>query len=284
MTMEGASMKKSHKLISLILLILSVIFFILSIAGIVGVWVIKKPLIDSINSEIQVIRDDLNVAEKNLTQVEDELDLLGNQIDVFQTVIEAVGDEAINSTQVVSDVVTGIEEKISPLLSSAESGVNTLYETFISIKTALEVINNLPLIEIEVPGGDTIQSLLEKIETIQEQINTTQDDIENIARTTEELITTLTNNFQNWEQFVDEGLQSTATYKERITYYDNRLTTLEGGIPTWINTSTVLITITLLWLAFSQTGLFILAWSFYKNQDLLLRWRQQPEEKTETEK
>lgn len=276
-------MKKSHKIISLILLILSVTFFVFSIAGIIGLWIIKQPMIDSITSEIQMIRSDLNIAEVNLTRVEDELDLLGNQIDIFQSVIETIGDEAINSTQVISDIVTGIEDKISPLLSSAETGVNTLYETFTSIKSALEVLNNLPLVEIEVPGGDTIQGLLEKIETIQGQINTTQDDIENIARTTEELITTLTNNFQNWEQFVDEGLQSITTYKERITYYDQRLAGLEEGIPKWINISSILITLTLLWLAFSQIGLFILAWSFYKNQDLLLRWRQQPESKTEPE-
>ena len=266
-------MTKFRKIISLTILVLSIFFFIISLAGIPTTWILNQNLTEMALSEIEIARSDLQDAKTRLTLVDEDLTLLGNQIVIFQGVLDSVGDNAIESTQVVADVVTGVEEKISPILSGAESSVDTIYEAFTSIKDTLEELNNIPFIDITVPGGETLETILENMESLQDQIQTTQDDITNIAKTTEELITTLRTNFENWEKFVNENLDELSGYQERIDAYDNRLANLEENLPNWLLISSISITIILFWTALSQIGLFILAWSFYKEQDLLERWR-----------
>jgi len=62
-------------------------------------------------------------------------------------------------------------------------------------------------------------------------------------------------------------------YETMVTDHRTQLVNLQTNIPKWIDQASIILTVGLLWLAFSQVGLFILAWSFYKGEDLLDRWR-----------
>jgi len=255
--------------------ILSIFFFVISCAGIISVWVTNQPLTNTIITEIHIAQEDLDTAASSINSVQEELALLGGQIDIFQSVLDLIGEDAVQATQKVADIVIGVEEKISPLINQAEEGVNTVYDTFQSIKEILETINQLPLINIELPGGETIENLIVKIESLQSDIQDTKASVEQVADTTKALVTTLTTNFENWELFINETQSSLGGYESRIAEYQELLSNLERRLPQWIDIASVLITILLLWMVFSQIGLFLLAWSVYKDEDLIARLRVQ---------
>jgi len=256
---------------SLGLSILSIFFFVISCVGIVSIWITNQPLTNTILTEINIAQEDLDTASRSINSVQEELSLLGGQIDIFQSVLDLIGDDAIQATQKVADIVNGVEEKITPLINQAEEGVNTVYDTFQSIKEILETINQLPLINIELPGGETIETLIEKIESLQNDIQNTKASVEQVADTTKALVTTLTTNFENWETFINETQSSLSNYESRISQYQDSLSNLERRLPKWIDVTSILITILLLWMAFSQIGLFLITWSVYKDKDLVAR-------------
>ena len=97
--------------------------------------------------------------------------------------------------------------------------------------------------------------------------------MESISQLTQETVETLTTGFQNWEQNIAEYLITLDDYQATISSYQERLDDLEENLSGWIDLAAIGLTIILIWTAFSQFALFILAWSFYKEQDLLESWR-----------
>lgn len=64
-------------------------------------------------------------------------------------------------------------------------------------------------------------------------------------------------------------------YSSKVAAYQARVDDLQARIPGWLDWAAVILTVFFVWLGFSQVGLFVLGWKFYKGEDLLARWQTQ---------
>lgn len=104
-------------------------------------------------------------------------------------------------------------------------------------------------------------------------MNDTKEKVENVSQITQDTVETLKTGFTNWEETIVEYIESLDEYGSTINEYQEQLTYLEENVPRWINIASIALTVLLVWTAFSQVALFVLSWSFYKERDLLARWR-----------
>lgn len=263
----------TKKFLSLLLLILSGFFLLVSLSGVITIWVTQQRITDDSLASIQQAQSDLARVEKDIDSLRDELQVAQSQIDIFQSVLESIGLEAVENAQVVSDVVTKVEGTITPILDGVDERANAVRDTFVSLKETIEKVNELPLVNIEVPGLELIDTIIKNIDNLQTQVKDTKTKVESISQLTQETVETLTTGFQNWEQNIAQYLITLDDYQATISSYQERLDGLEENLSGWIDLAAIGLTIILIWTAFSQFALFILAWSFFKEQDLLESWR-----------
>jgi len=263
----------SKRILALVLIILSVFLTLVSVGGVIAIWVANGPITDSSMMKIQSAGEDLAQAADYLEEAQVELESAQAQIDIFQSILNTAGIEAVENAQVISDIVVKVEDTLTPLLDQASEGVNSIGELFDSIVETIEKLNDLPLVSLDIPGSEVLDSLSGSVSDLQEQIEDTKSKIESISQLTQDTVETLTTGFENWETLIAENLSVIDAYRGKIADYQAELAQLETNLPKWIDMASIALTLLLVWLAFTQIALFVLAWSFYKEEDLLMRWR-----------
>jgi len=267
--METERKSTIKPIIGLALLILSVIFFVVSLGGLIGIWVYNQPLTDQALTLIETTSQDLEGAAAAIELSKVELISAGAQLDLLQAIMETLGINAEEDLNRLADIVGRVEDTLSPVLDSVAGGINTLRESLLTIKETLERINELPLVNIEVPGIDSIEQGTEQLGNLQSQIEEGGGKIEQLSQTTQDTVDSLSTGFAKLEISITSLLATLDEYGEKIEATQEELTYLEDNLPKWIDYSAALLTVILVWLGISQVGLFILGWSYYKEQDLI---------------
>jgi chromosome segregation ATPase len=264
---------KNKRILGLILLILSVFFFIASLAGIAAAWVYNVRFTDQALTELSAIQTDLTLTQTNLQTAQEKLESAQAQIDIFQTALEAIGLDAMEDAQVLAEVVAKVENTLTPILDQASVTVSSFRDKFISFKESLESLNDLPLVNIEIPGVETIDQIAQNVSDLNSQILETKQKVEDVSTLTQETVETFSSGFTNWETTIQENLAMLDSYSVKISAYQGRVAELQAKVPGWLDWAAVILTVIFVWLAFSQVALFVLAWEFYKGEDLLKKWR-----------
>jgi chromosome segregation ATPase len=266
---EGKKTSNVKRIGGLILLILSVIFFLISLGGLIGIWVYNQPLTERALTTIETISVDLEGAAEAIELSKAELISAQAQIDLLQAILETLGLNAAEDLNRLADIVSKVEDTLSPVLNSVSSGISTLRDSLLTIKDTLETINELPLINIQVPGIETVEEGANQLDTLQNQIEEGGGKIEQLSQTTQDTIDSLVTGFAELEGSIVILLETLDVYESKIESTQAQLQYLESNLPTWIDLASVILTVILVWLGISQVGLFILAWSLFKDQDLL---------------
>ena len=264
---------KGKRVWALILLILSVFFFLASLAGIATVWVYNVRFTEQALAELGRIGADLALTQQSIQTAREDLESAQAQIDIFQTAIDAIGLDAMQNTQVLGEVVGKVEGTLTPILDQAAGTVGAFRDKFVAFKEALESLNNLPLINIEIPGVETIDQIAQNVAELQTQILETKEKVQDISTLAQETVETFSTGFANWETTIQESLAQLDTYSGKIASYQARVEDLQAKGPGWLDWAAAILTGFFVWLAFSQVGLFLLAWEFYRGEDLLARWK-----------
>ena len=266
---------KRNRILALILLILSVFFFLASLVGIAAAWIYNARFTEGALAELGAIGADLALTQQNIQSAQEDLTSAQAQIDIFQTAIDAIGLDALQNTQVLAEVVGKVEGTLTPILDQAAGTVGAFRDRFVAFKEALESLNDLPLVNIEIPGVETIDQIAQNVTELQSQILETKEKVQDVSTLTQETVETFSTGFANWETTIQDNLALLDSYTSKISVYQARVAELQAGIPGWLDWAAVVLTILFVWLAFSQVALFVVAWEFYKGEDLLAHWQNQ---------
>jgi methyl-accepting chemotaxis protein len=251
------------------LLVLSVIFFLVSVGGLIGIWYYNQPLTERSMTLIQTTSDDLEGAAAAIELSRAELISTQAQLDLLQAILETLGINAEEDLNRLAEIVSRVEDTLTPVLDSVAGGINMLREALLNILDTLERINELPLVNIEIPGIEEIEQGAEQLGNLQNQIEEGAGKIEQLSQTTQDTVDSLTTGFNQLEISINNLLGILDEYAEKIEDAQEQLSYLEDNLPRWIDYTSVILTVILVWLGISQVGLFILGWSYYKGEDLI---------------
>jgi methyl-accepting chemotaxis protein len=267
--MDPEPKSKIPPMIGLALLVLSVIFFLVSLAGLIGIWVYNQPLTERALSLVETTSQDLEGASAAIELSKTELISAQAQIDLLQAILETLGVNAEEDLNRLADIVGRVEDTLTPVLDSVAGGIGTLRESLLTIKETLERINELPLVNIQIPGIEGIEQGAEQLGNLQNQIEEGGGKIEQLSQTTQDTVDSLTTGFAELESSIGILLETLDEYGQKIETTQEQLTYLDENLGRWIDWISVVLTVILVWLGISQVGLFILGWSYYKSQNLV---------------
>jgi len=256
-------------ILGLALLVLSVVFFLVSLGGLIGIWVYNQPLTERVMTLVQTTSQDLEGAAAAIELSQAELISAQAQLDLLQAIMETLGINAEEDLNRLADIVSRVEDTLSPVLDSVSSGIGTLRDALLNIKDTLERINELPLVNIEIPGIEEVEQGAGQLQDLQNQIEEGGGKIEQLSQTTQDTVDSLVTGFVRLETSMDSLMETLDEYAQKIDATQDQLTYLEQNLPRWIEYTSAVLTVILVWLGISQVGLFVLGWSYYKGQDLV---------------
>ena len=266
--MQTDRYSKIKPIIGLSLLVLSVVFFLVSLGGLIAIWVNNQPLTERALTLVETTSQDLEGAAAAIELSKAELISAQAQIDLLQAILETLGLNAAEDLNRLADIVGKVEGTLTPVLDRVAGSIGVLRDSLLSIKGTLERLNELPLVNIQVPGIEEIEQGAEQLGNLQTQIEEGGGKIEQLSQTTKNTIDSLTTGFAELESSIGILLETLDTYAEKIESTQAQLTYLDENLARWIDWISAALTVILVWLGISQVGLFILGWGFYKGRDL----------------
>lgn len=264
---------KVQRGIALALLILSVVFFVAGIASLIVIWVGNQPLTEEILGRIEIVDNDLEIAEISFTETRLELEATQQQIDLIQSVVAAIGIDSQENVEILTDIVQSFDDRLTPLIDTVSGGVGKLSEAFLALKNIVEKLNALPLVSIEIPGAEKLAELSASLEEQQISVIQLKEKAQQLSGLTQDTLNTLTTGYADFEVTINNLMALVSEYEGKVKAYREQLAFLQTNIPGWIDQASAVLTVFLVWFLISQCGLFAFAWSYYTGKDLIMRWR-----------
>jgi len=261
-------MEKAKQPVSTALMIVSVIFFLSSMAGIALTWIAYQQVHSDLLPRLEIIESDLRSAQADLQFAKTELDQVQEQIDLLQTALDTLGIDGAASLQAIADLVGNLEGMLSPIITTVAERVQDLRDALTSLKETVDRINQLPLVNLEIPGVEQLEEAAASLGTLQETIEGGGDKVTQASTITQETVTALTTGFAELETSAQNLSAALAGYDVKISAYLVEIDALQASLPRTASLLAASLIILLVWLGVSQVGLFVLAWSMYTGKNL----------------
>jgi uncharacterized protein (DUF3084 family) len=261
-------MDKAKQPLSTALMIISVIFLLISMAGIALTWIYYQQVQTDLLPRLETIESDLRSAQADLQFAKTELDQVQVQIDLLQTALDTLGIDGAASLQAIADLVGNLEGMLSPLITAVADRVQDLRDGLTALKETVDRLNQLPLINLEIPGVEQLEEAAASLGSLQETIEGGGDKVTQASTITQETVTALTTGFAELEASAQNLSAALAGYDAKINAYLLQIDALQASLPRTASLLAASLILLLAWLGVSQVGLFVLAWSAYTGNRL----------------
>ncbi len=256
-----------RKIWSMTLMVLSTIFFIGSVIGMGTVWYYNEPLTQEITIRLQKIDGELAQAQSALTEAQGELERALRIVIAAETALEALSQQTAQAQDILGNVKGTIDEKLLPGLNTSRDKVSQVKEMVESLRGTLETINNLPLVDLDIPGDELLANIIAAADSLDAEIANVEDIAKQASTFAGDTSYLIGGDLSETKTSMTNLLAVIEEYDEKITSWQEQIAVWEQSQPGWIDNTSISLTVFLLWFAFSQAGLFLIGYTAWKGRD-----------------
>lgn len=243
-----------------LLFLVSLAVLIASVAGGVGVWVAKEPVITKITGVHRRIGSALDLAEANLEQVKASLARAGERLDSAREEQRKIAQQPQQGGALRRLLARQVQQRLVPELGNAHEKLHTVAEAAVVVNSILEDVGNIPFLST---SGLDLDSITEM-----------NNSLANVGPTAWELSRLLgeadANSAEADAQLaqIERVLLSMkgmiATNEPRLVEIRQRVDEVKSKSLQWILPATILISALCFWIALSQVSMMFHACSWWK--------------------
>jgi hypothetical protein len=274
------------RILAFVIMILSVILIILCIVGIIGNWSINNSVTIGITKILTGIENTLGLADDALGRLDTRVGSAQERVADFEQSVQTAGENWAENPVILTALSEKLDLGIAPAINDLRETVQSIRETLIAVQNAIQAINALPFVSVgkETSDWESLQQLSEGISALNEGVQETRN---GIREAKEEAATQVGFAVGKGASRLDSGLATIETavadYGTRISELRTEVSAFKASVIFWLDVASVIMTLLLLWLIFSQVVVFVLGLSVYRNENLFARWiggsmKQPPEE------
>ncbi|MBI5822908.1 MAG: hypothetical protein HZB18_02700 [Chloroflexi bacterium] len=259
----------ARKIFSSTLIVLSSTLLILSIFGIALAWVYNEPL-----TKLSILR--LQEADSQLAQIQTDLRDAKAEVERALRIIQSAEDALASLTQQTTDAKTLLEDvnatlddQLIPGLETTRTSITEVRSTLEDLRGALEQINSLPFINLNIPGDELLVSIIGQVDDLDSGIANVQDLAQRASTFISDTSYLLGGDFNETKQQLEDLVLVLTEYDQKATDWRKQIATLIESAPRWIDNASLSLTVGLLWFAFSQFGLTLHGLSMKRGIDPL---------------
>ena len=275
-----------RRILAILIMVLSVVLTILSIAGIVGNWFVNDSVTDDIVKVLTGVENALGLADDALGRVDTRVGAARDRIATFEETVATAGEKFTEDPVILTALSEKLDLGIAPAVSELRATVQSVRETVVGIQNAIQAINALPFISIgdKVSDSARLQRLSEGVTALTEGGEETRN---GVREAKQRIATRAAFAIGKGTSRLDSGLATieaaVADYGTQVSEMRAQVSALKASVTFWLDVASVILTLILLWLIFSQVVVFILGLSFFRNENLFARWIGGPTEEPSEE-
>jgi len=267
----------ARKILSGILIVLSSILLILSLVGIGAAWYYNEPLTLDMNARLVAVDDELDLTQTALHGARDEMERALRFIDSAEESLEALSQQSAQAKEFL-DAVTGmLDETISPSLAISKEKIGETQKTLDDLRESIEFINKFPLINLNVPDEEILSFFIEITNTLESEVDRVGQMAEQASTFLNDSSYLLGGDLQETRENIQDLMVVVDEYETKIGGWREQLATLKKDFPGWIDRTSIILTVFLLWFGFSQFGLLLHGLASWRSENPLAALRKSGE-------
>jgi len=247
----------ARKIIARTLIVLSSIFLLLSVVGIGAAWFYNEPLTRATTSQLKEIDNELTLAQTTLASSRVELERALRIVDATEQALEKLAAQSTSAENLLEGIQGTLDNKLLPELKTTRERINSARAALESLQSVLaEISGFIPGVDLGVPekivtdliaSTNSLDTEIANVETVAQQASTFVSDTSYL------LGGDLTATRASLESF----LAAIKEYEQKVTDWRAQVTNLSEDLPTWIDRTSISLTLFLLWFGLSQFGLLL---------------------------
>jgi small-conductance mechanosensitive channel len=231
------------------------------------IWYYNTPLTQKITTQLQEIDNELTQARSALTSAQGELERALRIVDAAEKALTALSQQTAQAQDILGGVKGTIDDKLLPGLKTARDKVDQVKGLVESLRSTLQTLNNLPLVNINLPGDEMLTNIIGAADSLDSQITNVEDMAKQASTFASDTSYLLGGDLSDTRNSLSSLLEVIKEYNGKVTGWQEQIAILEQSIPGWIDKTSITLTVLLLWFAFSQTGLFLIGYTVWKGGD-----------------
>ena len=180
------------------LIIISIASLLFSLAALAGVWIVRKPIADTMTAGLALASDTLEVTGYTLGVVDDGLASAGDLVASTQRTVDSLATTLDSTTPALQTVGDLVGTGVPAALTAANATIRTAQKSAETVDGVLTILSQLPLLNIayspEVPLSQalndistSLESLPAGLEQLGEQVTESVSNLPTLASATRDL-------------------------------------------------------------------------------------------------
>jgi F0F1-type ATP synthase membrane subunit b/b' len=266
-----------RKIFTWFLIVVSSIMLMLSAVGIGLAWFYNEPLTGEAVLRLQEVDAGLAQIQTDLKSARAEVERALRIIESAEKALQSLTEQTQDASQLLEQVNNMLDDRLIPGLGTTRERISQLRGTLVDLREALEQVNTIPFVDLNIPGDDVLADLIAEVDSLDSEIANVEDLAQKASTFVSDTSYLLGGDFNETKQNLQELLQTLKDYDEKITGWRTQVKTLIESAPRWIDNASIIITLFLLWFGFSQFGLLLHGLHLRQGGDPLAVLRRQVE-------
>jgi F0F1-type ATP synthase membrane subunit b/b' len=270
-----------QKILAGILIAISSILLGLSIAGIALVWMYKEPLTQVSTARLRSIDSELAQAQTALQNAELELERTLRTVEAAEKSLETLKADFAQAKALFGDVNGSLEKQLLPGLKASRGQIDQAKSSLLDIQASLKTLNELPLLNLNIPGDQLLAQLIASAGSLDSQITQVEGLVKKASTFMDDASYLMGGDFTETKDNLQNFLKVVQEYDQKLGGWRDQLTALIKSLPGWIETASIGLTVFLLWFGLSQFSLILNGLSLWRENDSRAKPRTQVADDTQ---
>jgi len=258
-----------RKIFSGVLIVISSILLLLSLVGIGAAWYYNEPLTGEAVTRLGEVEAELAQTQSALQDASAELERTLRIVDSAEQTLETLSEELAQAQRLFDEFDKTLGDSLIPGLESSRDRLASLRGTLEDLRSSLERINSLPLVDLNLPGDELLEALITTVDSIDEQIAGMEALAERASTFAEDVSYLMGGDLSETRQRLKEFLKVVDEYQQKVSDWHAQVETLIDSLPGWIDRASIILTVFLFWFGLSQFGLLLHGLSAWKGNNPL---------------
>jgi hypothetical protein len=255
----------TKRVLALVVMVVCVIFLFGLVAGTVGVWLIKGPLLNLTDALFHPAQEVLTLADRRLERVDDRLGQAQERLQTAEANVAGIGGELEENSLILNVISQTVGAELVPVMTQIREDASAVRELVEAANETVQNFNNLPFIAAELPGTAALQELVDGIAAAEAALQELRANLQTArVERIQQGVETLTRPLQTVQARLSEVQSAVVGIGERIAETQARLQAIYEQILFWLNLMPWILSLLFLWLGVGQIALFRYAFGLYR--------------------
>ncbi|MCB0255253.1 MAG: hypothetical protein KDI55_16145 [Anaerolineae bacterium] len=256
-----------------ILIVISIASLLFSLAALAGVWIVRKPITDTMTAGLMLASDTLEVTGRTLGVVDDGLATAGDLVASTQQTVDSLAITLDSTTPALQTVGDLVGSGVPAALTAANATIRTAQKSAETVDGVLTVLSQLPLLNIsynpEVPLSqalDDISTSLEVLpaglEQLGEQVTDSVNNLPTLASATRDLATAV----GDVNTTLDDSRLAVQDYQQLVLRYQKVVDFLQDATPVITFVFPLLLSLLIFWIMVVQVSSARQGWNWLRGE------------------